>query len=41
MNILLIKIFLVGFMFSEIPRALSVFGYFPLYLLYLHNILLT
>ena len=29
MNILLITIFFVGFMVSEIPRV-SVFGYFPL-----------
>ena len=36
MNILLIKHFFVGFIVSEIPsvriRALSVFGYFPLYI---------
>ena len=35
MNILFIKHFFVGFMVSEIPsvsvRALSVFGYFPLF----------
>ena len=32
MNNLFIKHFFVGFMVSEIPRV-SVFGYFPLYLL--------
>ena len=32
MNMLLIKNFFVGFMVSEIPRV-SVFGYFPLYLI--------
>ena len=32
MNILFINIFSVGFMVSEIPRV-SVFGYFPLYIL--------
>ena len=34
MNILLITHFCVGFMVSEIPRV-SVFGYFPLYILFL------
>ena len=29
MNMLFIKHFFIGFMFSEIPRV-SVFGYFPL-----------
>ena len=38
MNILLIKIFFVGFMVSEIPRV-SVFGYFPLCILKLIKII--
>ena len=33
MNILLKEHFFVGFMVSEIPRV-SVFGYFPLYIVY-------
>ena len=50
MNIVSIKYFFIGFMVSELPsiriRALSIFGYFPLYLfkkiyfIILNNILL-
>ena len=36
MNILFITSFYVGFMVSEIPRV-SVFGYFPLFIIYLKN----